>query len=412
MLYFYFFHYSQTDPTPENRAANGLSEENQLRNIRKVQVNAQVTFAIYILETLALVSVFVFWFMIRKNEISMTISFISFYVILPYTFLMNTDYNKNLVTEYGFFNTIRNALRLPCSGKETKEKQTSPENDIGKRQQGEESVRPLSASKAPKETKENQKSSEKEIGKQQQEAESVRPLSASKPRVKEIRISLADKLNYSSIQSPDIFIVSRSEKNAQWSQRNENDDFNFSQDPCPSNYIDHVPHQERISTSEERNTSTANDETWTSSPINRHLYLAEIILSRMVANMNNEMTYIHYLKELVRLEKENDKNVDELDFFEIASIDKFHVPKLRYADTLDAPLNHEEAIIPSIMSTKSQYDAFDHTGVSNANFLGNFLDRMELRKRILCNLQIKCMNSGSYEEMFNELMDLEEGFVM
>ena len=109
-------------------------------------MNAQVTFAIYILETLALVSVFVFWFMIRKNEISMTISFISFYVILPYTFLMNTDYNKNLVTEYGFFNTIRNALRFPCNGKETKENQTSPENNIGKQQEGEESVRPFSAS--------------------------------------------------------------------------------------------------------------------------------------------------------------------------------------------------------------------------------------------------------------------------
>ena len=411
MLYFYFCHYSQTDPTPENRAANGLSEENQLRNIRKVQVNAQVTFAIYILETLALVSVFVFWFMIRKNEISMTISFISFYVILPYTFLMNTDYNKNLVTEYGFFNTIRNALRFPCNGKETKENQTSPENNIGKQQQGEESVRPFSASTTRKETKETQTSPEKENGKQQQEAESVGPLSASKTRVKEIRISLEDKLNYSSIQSPDIFIVSRSEENAQWAPRNENDAFNLSQDPCPSNYIDHVSHQERTSTSEERNTSTANDETWTS-PINRHLYLAEIILSRMVAYMNNEMTYIHYLKELVRLEKENDQNGDDLKFFEITSVDKCHVPKLRYADTLDAPLNHEEAIIPSIMSTKAQYDAFDHTNASNANFLGRFLDRTELRKRILCNIQIKCMNSGSYEEMFNELMDLEEGFVM
>ena len=343
-----------------------------------VQVNAQVPFAIYILEPLALVSVVVFWFMIRKNEISMTISFISFYVILPYTFLMNTDYNKNLVTEYGFFNTIRNALRFPCYGKETKENQTSPENNIGKQQQGEDSVGPLSASKT---------------------------------RVKEIRISLEDKLNYSSIQSPDIFIVSRSEENAQWAPRNDNDTFNLSEDPCPSYYINHVLHPERTSTSEERNTSTTNDETWTS-PINRHLYLAETILSRMVANMNNENTYIHYLKELVRLEKENDQNEDELKCFEITSIDKCHVPKLQYADTLDAPSNNEEVIIPSIASTKSPYDALNYTDNSNTNFLGRLLDRVELRKRILCNIQIKCMNAGSYEEMYNELMDLEEGFVM
>ena len=365
-------HCSQTNPAPGNHAANGLSEEGQLRNIRKVQVNAQVTFAIYVLETLALVSVVVVWFMIRKNEISMTISFISFYVMLPYTFLMNTDYNKNLITEYGFFNTIRNALRLPCYVKASKENQTRPE---------------------------------KKLEEDQEVKESTGPLSASETRVKEIRISLEDKLNYSSIQSPDIFIVSRSEKNAQWSPWNDNDVFSFTQDPCCSNSISHVSNQERCSTSDERNTSITDEETSTS-PINRHLYLAETILSRMVANMNNENTYIHYLKELVRLEKDNDKNGDELKFFEIASIDKYNVPKLRYADTLDAPLNNEEVMIPSMMSTKSANDA------SNINFLGRFLDRVELRKRILCNIQIKCMNAGSYEEMFNELMDLEEGFVM
>ena len=341
----------------------------------------------------------------------MTISFISFYVILPYTFLMNTDYNKNLVTEYGFFNTIRNALRFPCYGKETKGNQTSPENNIGKQQQGKESEGHLSSSTTRKETKESQTSPEEEVGRQQQGGESVGPLSASKIRVKEIRISLEDKLNYSSIQSPDIFIISRSEKNAKWSPRNENDAFNFSQDPCSSNYINHVSHQERTSTSEVRNTSTTNDETWTS-PINRHLYLAETILSRMVANMNNEETYIHFLKELVRLEKENDQNGDELKFFEIASINEYHAPKLRYSDELDAPLNNEEVIIPSITSTKSTYDAFDYTDASNINFLGRFVDRVELRKRILCNIQKTCMNTGSYEEMFNELMDLEEGFVM
>ena len=168
MVLIIYLYCSQTNPTPENHAANGLSAESQLRNIRKVQVNAQVTFAIYILETLALVSVVIVWFMIRKNEISMTISFISFYVLLPYTFLMNTDYNKNLITEYGFFNTIRNALRIPCYAKVVTESQTRPE---------------------------------KKVGKQQEVEESAGPLSASKSRVKEIRISLEDKLNYSSIQS-------------------------------------------------------------------------------------------------------------------------------------------------------------------------------------------------------------------
>ena len=368
-------HCSQTNPAPGNHAANGLSEEGQLRNIRKVQVNAQVTFAIYVLETLALVSVVVVWFMIRKNEISMTISFIAFYVMLPYTFLMNTDYNKNLITEYGFFNTIRNALRFPCYVKASKENQTRPE---------------------------------KKLEEHQEVKESTGPLSASETRVKEIRISLEDKLNYSSIQSPDIFIVSRSEKNAQWSPWNDNDVFDFTQDPCCSNSISHVSNQERCSTSDERNTSITDEETSTS-PINRHLYLAETILSKMVANVNNEKNYIHYLKELVRLEKVKDQNEDELRNFEVAIVNKCQVPKLGKTDTSDAQMDNEEVILPS---TISPYDAFDYTDAPNVNFLGRFLDRLELRKGILTNIQINCMNAGSYEEMFNALMDLEEGLVM
>ena len=376
MVLIVYLYCSQTNPTPENHAANGLSTESQLRNIRKVEVNAQVTFAIYILETLALVSVVIVWFMIRKNEISMTISFISFYVLLPYTFLMNTDYNKNLITEYGFFNTIRNALRIPCYAKAVTESQTR---------------------------------SEKKVGKQQEVEESAGPLSASKSRVKEIRISLEDKLNYSSIQSPDIFIVSRSVENVEWSPWNANNDvFNFSQDPCCSHSISHVSHHERSSTSDERNTSITDEET-SNSPINRHLYLAETILSKMVENMNNEKNYIHYLKELVRLEKANDQNGDELSNFEIAMINKCQVPILGKTDTSDAEMNNEEVILPS---TISPHDAFDYTDVSNFNFLGRFLDRLELRKGILGNIQINCMNARSYEEMFNALMDLEEGLLM
>ena len=88
-----------------------------MRNIRKVQVNAQVTFAIYILETVALASVAILWFAIGKIELSTTLSFVSFYVVLPYTFLMNTSHNKNLITEHGFLNTIRNAIQNPCNFK-------------------------------------------------------------------------------------------------------------------------------------------------------------------------------------------------------------------------------------------------------------------------------------------------------
>ena len=44
---------------------------------------------------------------------TMTLGIMWFHVILPYTFLMNTSHNKRLVTDEGWWNTIRNTLRLP-----------------------------------------------------------------------------------------------------------------------------------------------------------------------------------------------------------------------------------------------------------------------------------------------------------
>ena len=78
--------------------------------------------------------------------------------------------------------------------------------------------------------------------------------------------------------------------------------------------------------SEEAYTSIA-DEQVCASPVSRRLHLAELILSRMVTNILNEKTYTHYLRELVRLEKANDKKGDELEKFEIANLDTLHLQK-------------------------------------------------------------------------------------
>ena len=49
LLNFTFLIYSQVEPTADNLAANMLAKSIQIRNQRKVKVNAQVTFVIYVL---------------------------------------------------------------------------------------------------------------------------------------------------------------------------------------------------------------------------------------------------------------------------------------------------------------------------------------------------------------------------
>ena len=239
----FYIKYRQTNPTPDNDAANCLPLDTQMRNIRKVQVNAQVTFAIYILETVALASVVILWFAIRKNELSVTLAFVSFYVVLPYTFLMNTSHNKNLITEHGFLNTIRNAIQMPCN----LEKLTVEDGD--------------GLAKGGNERQKHNK------------LDSIK--ATSKSHVKEISISFDDKLNYSSIESPDIYIISRSDKNAKWEHSNDDAIFNPQHDPCSSHSSAEVSNlEEEVKRLPEQIVFAIGKEN-PPKPTNKHLCLAE-----------------------------------------------------------------------------------------------------------------------------------------
>ena len=103
------------NPSPENLAAKSLSNYNQKRNIRKVAVNAHVTFFLWILETLANVSIIIVWMFIygKTSFATLTFSMLLYYVLLPNSFLMNTSHNKHLIVDNGLWNTIRNATGLP-----------------------------------------------------------------------------------------------------------------------------------------------------------------------------------------------------------------------------------------------------------------------------------------------------------
>ena len=113
------FFYSQVNPSPDNLAAKSLSNYNQKRNMKKVEVNAHVTFFLWIFETLANVSIIIVWMFIygKTSFATLTLSMLLYYVIIPNSFLMNTSHNKHLIVDNGLWNTIRNAmgLSLKCS---------------------------------------------------------------------------------------------------------------------------------------------------------------------------------------------------------------------------------------------------------------------------------------------------------
>ena len=114
-LHIFVYIFSQVTPTPNNRAANCLSAVNQERNIRSVKVNAEITMIIWIMESIANFCVVVGFIVASgKPHISnLTIVILWYYVILPYTFLMNTSYNKDRIINDGWKIVILNVLIKP-----------------------------------------------------------------------------------------------------------------------------------------------------------------------------------------------------------------------------------------------------------------------------------------------------------
>ena len=101
-------------PSATNHAVNMLSDEIKIRNMKKVKVNAQITFIIFILESVANFSIFVAWTLVvhKNNDLSRMLSIIWYHLLLPYTFLMNTSHNKSRVVDDGWATTIQNTLML------------------------------------------------------------------------------------------------------------------------------------------------------------------------------------------------------------------------------------------------------------------------------------------------------------
>ena len=97
-------------------ATSTLPEEVQQHNVKKVVVNAKVTFGIWILETVALAIVSLLFVILRLNKIATTLVMLIFYVVLPYVFLVNTSDNKNVWINNGFAKMIRNVASKGMNG--------------------------------------------------------------------------------------------------------------------------------------------------------------------------------------------------------------------------------------------------------------------------------------------------------
>ena len=81
--------------------------------MKLVKVNARVTFVVWILECIANLSVAILWVFVYGTTTfgTLTNSMIWYYLIISYTFLMNTSYNKDRIIEDGWKIVILNSMK-------------------------------------------------------------------------------------------------------------------------------------------------------------------------------------------------------------------------------------------------------------------------------------------------------------
>jgi len=91
---------------------NGVRNERQLRTQRRIKVNAQITFVLWLMESLINTSIAIAMFAGGLGQTTFTLNMLLFLIILPYSYLNNTSYNKGRIAEEGWQNILKNIL--PC----------------------------------------------------------------------------------------------------------------------------------------------------------------------------------------------------------------------------------------------------------------------------------------------------------
>ena len=109
-----------------NVPAAHLSDNANEINMKKLQVNAQVTYFTSLLELIGNATIVVHVVYTKSATFSTLIHNMVFYCILsPHAFLMNTSHNKYRIVEYGWRNVICNLFRTVSNTEKNKDVSTS-----------------------------------------------------------------------------------------------------------------------------------------------------------------------------------------------------------------------------------------------------------------------------------------------
>ena len=349
-------------PSKDNFAGNALAEEVQIRNIRKVAVNARIAAVLWILEIAANLCIVFLWLFIigSSSSIGLTNTMLWFYMIIPYTRLMNTKYNKDRIIDDGWKSVIINSVKSVIDFFGIRPIQRIEQNEEAK-QTGKNNIqlrRKIKLAEEPKSTKAEPGMSLMSLENPSDESTLIQTTSDGRPHNEQE----ADKI-----------------RNQFFNQVTPDSDEDSLDRDCPV--------------------------------LERWIKGSQII-SIMYDNVNDEEAYSHYFKQLLEVEYATNKNTirNYMDFDPFS----FHHPS--YIAKTCKPKRSKRNLETDRTSSKSAKSLknsrrLDETPL-NVNFVIDIDERKKQRQTILEGFLMNCDLQNEYENFIKLLISFEEGLIV
>ena len=372
--------FRQVEPSPNNHAVNSLAKDIQQRNVRKLKINANVTFSIWILEWIAFISCMICWVIASNTKIDIFLEFVVLwnYVILPHTYLMNTAHNKDRIIDQGLKSTIINALKLPFDMKKAKNFFPKVLGGCCRTQE--------SVSDVPKDA----------------EIPKVSPKSK------------RSKVEMNKTTMPSIFTVTNNTLSGRNDETAVNvEDLESLNLPSTSNGVRESNERKLAQILQQTNSESEQDFDKNSLNQENRIEIGMKLLTYMNENVNDEKIYLHYLLQLADYERSLKEIKDNKKIFHIAIIGD---QDLRNPRNFQQSKNQQKKSIHSKnyrKKTKSKIrqniPLMEKAQTNNA--LQERVTIVAKRKVLLETFNDYCQNDETYESFLTILLDFEENLL-
>ena len=325
--------------------------------------------------------------------VTLTNSMIWMYVLLPYTFLMNTSHNKGRIVDEGWKSVIENSLfdvKNYFSRKTRIQNLPILENWI--------TVKDSNKTKLSMQRIQTHRNSSKL---EDNKASSFVQQSKSDYRnVSKISIIATSKFDIPSPGNQTLLLIEDLESTSSNEQRQI--------DYLQRRNINHIGNNGSTD-SEEENESQLNN------CMSSRVTVGEEILSKMFEYLNHEDAYIHYFKQLVDYE-EILKRSDQLQEYDFKVVPFFDLKQLKNAKSKRSNKLIHNHFTKKNENTTNEYECDNpkhgHEEKSlNINFSVEYIIRAQLRRDMLKHYHNHCDDKSRYHFFIESLIELEESLI-